>query len=367
MSKADKFLNGKIRSKIADIFMPKIKERIVSIEEYASDKDVKIIHLEENIYGKNKFIAEMKNASVFSTCSVVMDKKGQIIDGVVPQGALFMYKPGVGGRVISYFMFRKNIKYKCKALSLVSLAGHCYYHWMNECLPRLFFIKDFGLLDQIDTIVLGKDYKAPFYKETLALLGAGDKNIVYIDDETKVEFDTLFFTSFPVQDFCVSDKWLLKRYSNFAKEINYKNKNALRYEKIYISRNKSKFRKTLNEDELFAYLEKLGYVMICLEDYAMEQQIIFLNSAKKIILHNGSTTSNIIFCDEKKASMLNIMQSIRIEDTYINWASILGVRYFEYIESNESNFIFRKHSETEFDTIVDIEKIKPYIEKLESE
>lgn len=52
MSKADKFLNGKIRSKIADIFMLKIKERIVGIEEYASDKDVKIIHLEENIYGE---------------------------------------------------------------------------------------------------------------------------------------------------------------------------------------------------------------------------------------------------------------------------------------------------------------------------
>lgn len=120
-------------------------------------------------------------------------------------------------------------------------------------------------------------------------------------------------------------------------------------------------------ERVISYLEKPGYIMICLEDYAMEQQIIFLNSAKKIIQHNGSTASNIIFCDEKKTSMLNIMPSIRIEDRYINWDSIFGVRYFEYIESNESNFIFRKHSKTEFDTVVDIEKIKPYTEKLGSE
>lgn len=44
------------------------------------------LYILKKIYmGKNKLIADTKNASAFLTCSVVMDKKGQITDGVVPQ------------------------------------------------------------------------------------------------------------------------------------------------------------------------------------------------------------------------------------------------------------------------------------------
>ena len=77
------------------------------------------------------------------------------------------------------------------------------------------------------------------------------------------------------------------------------NKFNKKYSKyIYISREDSNYRKIINEDVLFCYLEKKGFEKIVMSKLTLlEQMSIFYNASIVISIH-GAQLTNILFCNE---------------------------------------------------------------------
>ncbi len=114
-------------------------------------------------------------------------------------------------------------------------------------------------------------------------------------------------------------------------------------------------------------LSPLGYKLIYAEDYTFEEQILLFHNAKKIIGFEGSNLTNIVFCNTN-ACLLEIMPSIRKKLVHKNMANQIGMGFIEYLVDDNDAFEYydKKKDRHRFDVKIDIEKFKPYVEKLEN-
>lgn len=368
MGIGNKLLHPKIRSKIGHTVSKNLKNIICPIEKIKNYNNISYIPVRYSTDKKEEFICEIKNGFVFSSWGFVFVKDKILLDEVLPYKQLLKFYGEIGGRFVSY-LFNHKKKLKGNSFSLQSVANTCFYHWIYETLPKLFLLKDSGLFDKIDNIILGDGCNSHFHTDSLKLLKADNKNIVYISDETKIICENLLVASFPAHKFVtIPPLWVRYKYKQLAKSLYEKiHLNKELYEKVYISRNKAATRKTINEEDIMKVIKHLGYKLIYLEDYSLEEQICIFYYAKKIISPHGSGLTNIIFCKENQTSILDIIPSIRYESIYSDIGNSIGLTCFEYIENNENNFLYygNTNKENDFDIIVDINSLLPYIKKLE--
>jgi capsular polysaccharide biosynthesis protein len=66
-------------------------------------------------------------------------------------------------------------------------------------------------------------------------------------------------------------------------------------DKIYVSREKAKRRKVVNEVELTQYLEKMDFQIINFEDYTFWEQVAIMKDTKLLISVHGAGLANINF------------------------------------------------------------------------
>ena len=113
-------------------------------------------------------------------------------------------------------------------------------------------------------------------------------------------------------------------------------------------------------------LNRLGYKMICPEDYSLQEQFCMFYNADKIISILGSGLTNLV-CSRENISVLGIVPNIRQEDTYEYIVNIIGGKYFQYIESDEKNYRYQNmHNKTnDFDFYIDLDKFKYVLEEIE--
>jgi hypothetical protein len=122
--------------------------------------------------------------------------------------------------------------------------------------------------------------------------------------------------------------------------INYKlNKTYSKY--IYISREDTNYRRIINEDVLFSYLEKKGFEKIILSKLTLlEQMTIFYNASIVISIH-GAQLTNILFCNENvkiieiaSKIMCNLLHYEHIAKTFnLNYS-----RYTSVIETITNSY-----------------------------
>lgn len=369
MGIGNKILHPKIRNVIGKMVSNDLQKRLTSIYDLKNIKDIEHIKYESD--DKTEFVLEIENASIFSSWGFAYTKDKKIIDGILPYKAIIPQYDELGGRFVSYLIRRKKYIHGV-SFSLQSIWNVCFGHWVHETLPKLFLLKDSGMLDRVQTITIGDGCNKAFHKDSIRLIVGEGKNIEYISDERQLICENLILSSFPGTHTHSPPKWVCDKFLELAKEINIKNniknKDEKFHEKIYISRNKAKTRITINEDAIIKILEPLGYVLVYLEDHTFEKQILICYNAKKIISPHGSGLTNMIFCKKGATALLDIIPSIRYETVYKDIANTIGLKYFEYVESDDDAFSyygFTNH-ENNFNMKINIDKLMPYIKEIES-
>lgn len=184
---------------------------------------------------------------------------------------------------------RKTIK--GKVLVLVGLLNDVYFHWLFDILPRLYLVELAKInLDDLDYILVDK--RRNFQKETLEILNIPNEKILPLSFPLHLQADELIIPSFPS---CIAwmPPWSCQylRDKLLAKKIDKKP-----FRKLYISRNKSKARRLINEKEIIYLLEKQGFEIINLESLSVRKQAELLGEAKIVISPHGSGLSNLVFC-----------------------------------------------------------------------
>jgi tetratricopeptide (TPR) repeat protein/capsular polysaccharide biosynthesis protein len=189
-----------------------------------------------------------------------------------------------------------------KAAILSVLSGNVYFHWMVDLLPRIEILRRAGIsLDEIDWFVVN-NYQSQFQKETLTALGIPPEKILASDRHPHIQAEELIVPSFGshlgwlqpwglkfLRDVFLTPKVLSKLPSKPSSKGGFP-------ERIYISREKAKYRRVLNEGEVQEILGQHGFVTVSPESMSLEEQIAMFAAAKIIIAPHGSGLTNIIFC-----------------------------------------------------------------------
>ena len=178
---------------------------------------------------------------------------------------------------------------------LSSLAGHVYYHWMFDILPRLELLRRSNLkFKEIDWFVVNSLSK-PYQQETLNLLGIAQDKIIESDRHSHIQASELIVPSFPGYLDWVPEGTIKFLRETFLPQIN-SNQNNQNHSKIYVSRARAKNRRLVNELEVSQLLTKLGFVTVFLEEMSFLEQVKTFANAKMIVSPHGSGLTNLVFC-----------------------------------------------------------------------
>jgi capsular polysaccharide biosynthesis protein len=210
------------------------------------------------------------------------------------------------------------IKYIKGRVIVLTQEGHDnYYHWITEILPKLELLKNI----EYDWIYLPRLIH-PFQYQTIALMGIDPSKVIEAEQDTYIEADEVIAPSY-VSRSCYTPL----RVAKFLQEsfIKFADTNKTFPEKIFISRQKSSYRRVINEDAIFSLFESLGFKRINLEEVPFKEQVQLFNNARFIIAFHGAGLTNLIFC-KQNTHVIEIFQEHE-DDTYCYLSQTLNLKY----------------------------------------
>jgi glycosyl transferase family 61 len=175
----------------------------------------------------------------------------------------------------------------------LSTDGHNnYYHWMLDLLPKLFIALAAGLHQ--GTFYLGETH--PFQKQTLELLGIPSVWVLDCNAIPFLQANELIVPFLgqrhPPNVFNAGKCRLLVDVFSFL--IAGKTISRSLPARFVVSRAKTRSRRVVNETELLARLEPLGFRPVYLEDLSLVEQITLFARAEAIVASTGAGLVNLI-------------------------------------------------------------------------
>jgi hypothetical protein len=192
--------------------------------------------------------------------------------------------------------------------SLISLWSDNFFHWMFNSLPKLAVLEASGVA--YDTVIVPEKLRR-FQRETLALLGVDESKLTpfggeHLEVEELVWIAPLSPINWPTR-FLI--QWLRQR---LAGDVGRVEPTRL----LYVSR-KGGTRTAVNEEEVFAALEPLGFEFVLPEDHSFAEQVRLFAQARVMAGPHGSQFVNGIF--SRHLSVLECFQP-----AHVNWG-VYGV------------------------------------------
>ncbi len=175
----------------------------------------------------------------------------------------------------------------------LSTDGHNnFYHWMLDLLPKLFIALAAGFDE--GTFYLGAS--TPFQKETLQLLGIPMARVLDCNAIPFLQADELIVPFLgqrhPPNIFDAGKCRLLVDVFSFL--IAGKAISRPLPTRFIVSRAKTRSRRVVNEADLLARLEPLGFRPVYLEDLALVEQITLFAKAEALVASTGAGLVNLI-------------------------------------------------------------------------
>lgn len=175
----------------------------------------------------------------------------------------------------------------------------CYFHWMMDTLPRLKLLNYIN--EKIDYFCVPSQ-RCKFQTESLDTLKVPLEKIIYLNNDL-YSFDNIIVSSISSFNNYHKPDIFYSQSSNNIEFIKkdfqdcYTSKEGRK--KIYITRKNANHRKLINENEIWACLEKLGFKEIIAEDLSLKEQAKLFYSAEVVVSIHGAGLTNIIHCSPK--------------------------------------------------------------------
>ncbi|VXD10804.1 tetratricopeptide repeat protein [Planktothrix paucivesiculata] len=210
---------------------------------------------------------------------------------------------------------------------IAGLSNSVYFHWMLDSLPRIELLKKSCFYsNNIDYFIV--DNRLPFQQETLEKLEIPKNKQINIQELHHIQAQDLIVPSFPG---CAA--WMPKWTCDFLKR-NFLTSESLanspKFKRIYITRNSAKSRRILNENELLAVLQPLGFEYIQLESMSVLEQAALFSQAEIIIAPHGSGLTNLVFC-QPQTQVIELFSPNYVYHCYWWISNLVGLDYSYYI------------------------------------
>jgi len=172
------------------------------------------------------------------------------------------------------------------SLSLLTLSGSGFYHFLLESIPRLQLLRPW--LKKADHVLCVGGHGS-FQHRWLIHAGLDEEKIVWMENLCHVECEQLLFTNSLMRDQCPSS-WTLASIRSAFPSHEASPGPPLR---IWISRQDALIRRLEWEDDLMELLP--GIKSVALARLSPREQIELLNRAEVIVSPHGAGLANIVF------------------------------------------------------------------------
>lgn len=168
-----------------------------------------------------------------------------------------------------------------------------YYHWLFDCLSRLWLSRSVIASYQPVKYLVPDDIY-PFQKETLKELGISSLQYITSREAPFISTKTLIATSYPNPEINDPAEWtidfLRKSFMHLGSPPRTNN------EFLYISRRDSlRARRLTNEDYLLSLLTPLGFKTVYLSEMSFSDQVNLFVNARMIVGVHGAGFANLVF------------------------------------------------------------------------
>ena len=245
-----------------------------------------------------------------------------------------------------------------------------YYHWLNDCLTRLWLLHKLKVDYTSMHIILPENIKA-FHLESLEVLGFKRSHIHLIGKE-QWEVERLVVPSLVNRAgfTCVeAATWLAEEIKNRVMGTN----RPRAWRRVFVSRSLASKRKLLNEEELFLNLKHRGFEKVCAETLSFEQQVRLFSEAEVVLGPHGAGLANIMFM-EQGGLVIELVPYRKPKPHYLNMAAAFGLRYAcitdEVFPSNHGSPSEREQEERpmrripDMDFSIPIERVEEVLDRL---
>jgi len=256
------------------------------------------VYFNDTLQGVVRACKIMELEDYYANRELVLWKNGKMLPEAFAHAWIIK---SVYGSIRSQLKFRiKNFLRKTKIVKQPVLwcidpyATGGYYHWIVEILPRLWLVKKY--VPQLQFAV--PDYfleRWPFVKEFMAMLGI-EKYLV-LDNNHKYLIKHLVLPTRAGDPFYRQHIPLING-AQWLKEAALKLSSKTVGKRIYISRQKARYRKVVNEQEILPVLNQYGFTVVYLEDFNLADQISLLSRAEIVMSIHGAGLVNMVFMQE---------------------------------------------------------------------
>ncbi|RZL43871.1 MAG: glycosyltransferase family 61 protein, partial [Pedobacter sp.] len=235
-----------------------------------------------------------------------------------------------------------------------------YYHWFCEFLPRVFSVRD--VLKDYVLLLPDTDFVKNIGLESLDFFELKPLKIEYLQPKELVKIKNLSIVTHTCFTGYINDKIIsdMKKFIN--KKVDY---SSSLNKKIYITRDKAKYRKVLNEEEIQDLVKSRGYEIVRYEDLSWKDQIIKAASAKSIIAMHGAGLVNMFFMQADSSVLEFRRDKIYHNQCFWHLAGALKYNYYYLFGTpDDENLVLEGDG---CNLTVDTEKLLSIIDKMETQ
>ena len=228
--------------------------------------------------------------------------------------------------LLSSIIKRKKIKLHDSENYLLCFDywSNSIFHWMCDALPRIEAVK---ALAKDCILLLPKHFTYPYIHETLKAFEF--KAIYMMEDTNYLNCKNLYVPEQITTSGQIRPENILSLRQTLITYFKPKFSGKLNYPNIYVSRNKAKYRKVINESELLPILKQHQFEVVFFEDYTVCEQIELCYNANTIVSIHGANLSNVIFLQANK----NVLELRKKGDVNNNY-------FYELTDSVNCNYFY---------------------------
>lgn len=199
-----------------------------------------------------------------------------------------------------------------------------YYHWLNDCLPRLWLLERAGLED-FRLLIPAKG--SAFHRRSLELLGFADDRLVPFGDQHWRVEELLVpsLTNSVGHAHPEACRWLRRRLLDSPPVVAARQ--AAEYPKrLFISRQRAGKRRLINEAEVISSLRQRGFLALVAESMPLEQQLAHFAAAEVVVAPHGAGLTNCLFM-KPGSLVVELLPWLKVKSCYFSLAHAGRHRY----------------------------------------